>query len=83
MHSKRAPQRKRHVGRNSIITKTTQALSGQPVRIKDGHSFIMSCCGCKLSHFIHVKKKGKDEVALKVFVDEYETKQARKGKKKR
>jgi transcription elongation factor Elf1 len=57
-----------------------RVLSGQPIRYKNNHLYSIACCNCGYVHVVKYRIIG-NEIEVKVWVDEYATRQARKRKK--
>ena len=65
------------------MTKFTQVFDGDPVYFEHP-SALIECCDCSLTHLIVLMHDEDGRPYLKFFVDEYQTKAARKrerGKK--
>lgn len=69
-----APTRKKYM-------KIKQVISGEPVILWAGRVNYLVCCSCGLKHLVLLDRRGKYGIEVRMFKDEYGTRQERKKKK--
>lgn len=56
---------------------------GEPITLPLPSVYYVGCCDCGLVHLLVVRKRGENEVELKLYRDDWMTEQIRKRKKGR